>query len=1562
LVGTLAWLVWQFYLKQRIHFANLSVNQYSRYSHVPPTPYFENDAEVLNGLTGWENLDDFTTFESMSELTGRLDKIVQRPDRDLLVLYVSAHGISLDRGGEPEAYLLCNDFNAADGITKDGGGLPITDFLKQVKDCKAGVKIIILDAGHLSTEPRLGVIVNEFPALLEKAVKKIDDKDLWVLSANSMYESSHVSHARRQSIFNYFVVRGLTGDADGDGNNKVDLAELASFVGRGVRTWMESHYPKPETQTPKILWGGGDIERKDDIVARMRAVVLPIQRTKPTVAAEDAQKTEPTTPKASDPGKPKTESAVDAAPRDRGGLLGRLTRPSGVGLLSLAGGAAPEQPAAGPAAPAKAPGDAPPAASDSSVETAKSAPESKKADVGKAEPESKKAPPAAEPKAAAPTPDAADKTSSPDKAPQQGAVKKEKEDDKAARTKIDKWSSVRSRWGQRDALMRPVDSAGWTPIDFAPLHWRRFESEILDSEARYPDRDKKVEGGQILPADFDRERKKFLETNERREQSGRIHEALKTRNRAIYRAIDLVAWHARASWAQQEQLGEYEDIVKLLSDLAKLERSLAVAVRGPDDDEGTDAEDLESLESHRNAVANRLMAIENRLNEQASQAVQLVARDANTHGVARIIEDLLSIPLENTDLRISLLKALEQTGKVPEESKGEKNVAEAQILEEVFSPQKDSERREPWSRAIEQAILETMLADLAKSDASQELLKVIPQSNEGREGEPQQIRRLSLKLAQYYRELRLRIDKASESTPRAERERRLFPLALTADRPTKNPILDRHWLAPPKRGFEFDFNKVPDPLVLDPASEGTEIKGTLAAKGGFTGKVKLSLAFDSNKLKIDDISASDSRTVERNTSRNISFDSDHPSITLRYRVSLLDLPPRATTGLTLTAEATANSGQRETLPINFQSPTPDDINLVISPAASGEYLASEADLAGNLPTISGVAGATQSTPGAVTLSTFAGHVTSFLFKLKHDSGRKRTVSVDLLGVSGTDDRMQLERLRKLAKTNPEKLLEPQRAVKKLASFEKMELDAVEAGALIPFKKEGTPPADGKPASAASPAKDESKEPPPSIVDGLVLIVRDRAKPELGPWVTWIDVAPWVPWQYINPTVEYDGQKKLTVKLGLFDQARPLDGRGIKVALEESKEIRKADIIGPGTELNEKVNYKSQLEARVDRASNKQAEVRLNVDGYPRAFVYKISLDSSRPWGLDDREKYLTGIRIVQPSGGDYFKPPDDELDVRIEVMAPESSFREVRQTQPDRVELGIDKIGDGTIEPLATGYTDRNHEITVESIDANGRVSINTVVKELEFHSPSPELNKHAKLYARLILEDGRTAKDSVEVIFDDLPPNLKVLGDSERVVERGKTVLFEVSANDENGNGQELSGVKSVKFAVDKFDDKTREAAESVPLNPKTGRYELNHDIAPDFKIGPHKLYFWAIDNVELESDAQIVTLEVTSPPPAPGNKPGVAKKGKIEGIVDSEGKPVPNINVQMVEGSGNAASAKTVAVSDANGRFVIRDLEPGIYGLQAEGTYRNGRRKAPLISVPVKAAATANAKLSLQ
>ena len=97
-------------------------------------------------------------------LGDRLSGIVTG-SRDTLILYISAHGVSDD--GEP--YLLCSDFlfrrqNVA-------GRYPLAKLFNQVQRCPAKLKLLILDAGGIEYDPRLGMVVNEFPRLVDAQLR-----------------------------------------------------------------------------------------------------------------------------------------------------------------------------------------------------------------------------------------------------------------------------------------------------------------------------------------------------------------------------------------------------------------------------------------------------------------------------------------------------------------------------------------------------------------------------------------------------------------------------------------------------------------------------------------------------------------------------------------------------------------------------------------------------------------------------------------------------------------------------------------------------------------------------------------------------------------------------------------------------------------------------------------------------------------------------------------------------------------------------------------------------------------------------------------------------------------------------------------------------------------------------------------------------------------------------------------------------------------------------------------------------------------------------------------------
>ncbi len=189
----------------------------------------------------------------MPKLSDRLAELQIR-DRDTFILYVAAHGVSFN----DRAYLMCGNFDLA---KPDDGLYPVDQLLSEFIEGlpSAATKLLILDAGQLDHDPRLGIVVNDFPRLLEEQVKQTNDASLWVLCSHSAGQKSHLSRARGGSVFGTFVAEGLRGKADLNNNDVVDTLELDRFVSDNVSAWVAQFTDDEASQNPRLWWGG---ERK----------------------------------------------------------------------------------------------------------------------------------------------------------------------------------------------------------------------------------------------------------------------------------------------------------------------------------------------------------------------------------------------------------------------------------------------------------------------------------------------------------------------------------------------------------------------------------------------------------------------------------------------------------------------------------------------------------------------------------------------------------------------------------------------------------------------------------------------------------------------------------------------------------------------------------------------------------------------------------------------------------------------------------------------------------------------------------------------------------------------------------------------------------------------------------------------------------------------------------------------------------------------------------------------------------------------------------------------------
>lgn len=199
---------------------------------------------------------------ALTELRETLDQLPIR-SQDVLLVYVSAHGVVID----DEAYLLCRDY---DPRQPDAGRIPVSQLLDLLEDGAASTVLLMLETGQHPTDSRLGFIANTFPTRLEQALADSGTQKISLLVANRAWQPSLVSATDRQSLFGFFVQRGMNGAADLDQDGLLRLQEFSQYVIRQVSAAARSA-GLPHPQTPRLI--------RPTAPATADPILLPMQPT-----------------------------------------------------------------------------------------------------------------------------------------------------------------------------------------------------------------------------------------------------------------------------------------------------------------------------------------------------------------------------------------------------------------------------------------------------------------------------------------------------------------------------------------------------------------------------------------------------------------------------------------------------------------------------------------------------------------------------------------------------------------------------------------------------------------------------------------------------------------------------------------------------------------------------------------------------------------------------------------------------------------------------------------------------------------------------------------------------------------------------------------------------------------------------------------------------------------------------------------------------------------------------------------------------------------------------------
>lgn len=234
----------------------------------PLRPQFSLQPKAVNGRRG-----DIRELLDLRRLRNTLTEMSD-DESDVLMVYLATR----TRVDDGEAFL---ELNIRQEFMNSGESR-LDEFLGVISRSDAPVKLLIIDVGRFEADPSKGMILNEFPHLLERAVARTNDPRLWVLCSNRSLEHSHVSRALERSVFGWFVVRGLQGAADFNHDRNIDLDELTRYVSKQVSEFVQQTTGGTQTQVPSLLWGGGTLTPQVQL-----PVLLPVDKTQKLASSTD---------------------------------------------------------------------------------------------------------------------------------------------------------------------------------------------------------------------------------------------------------------------------------------------------------------------------------------------------------------------------------------------------------------------------------------------------------------------------------------------------------------------------------------------------------------------------------------------------------------------------------------------------------------------------------------------------------------------------------------------------------------------------------------------------------------------------------------------------------------------------------------------------------------------------------------------------------------------------------------------------------------------------------------------------------------------------------------------------------------------------------------------------------------------------------------------------------------------------------------------------------------------------------------------------------------------------
>ena len=638
-----------------------------------------------------------------------------------------------------------------------------------------------------------------------------------------------------------------------------------------------------------------------------------------------------------------------------------------------------------------------------------------------------------------------------------------------------------------------------------------------------------------------------------------------------------------------------------------------------------------------------------------------------------------------------------------------------------------------------------------------------------------------------------------------------------------------------------------------------------------------------------------------------------------------------------------NSGERRTLNfrIRRKSAAAGRTKLIVKAVTETTHVRHEVEVL--LPSLESIgfglaagSGAWSRTVDGIVLHPWPNRTTQYEFQLTNRGGADRVVDVEFIAPERRIADSLPVGLRTAATSEVLAQVGPAQSLVKIDDL-KLPADGRPVTLAAPQPKEpmtAPPPAEERNRAETTVGKTAAagEKPETSIRHGMLLVVRRRDTGET--LLRRIDFRPERPRRYVRPKVGYDvASERIVVDVVPRDRAA-VPPEGIDVTCEFPEPLAR----GTEAQLQGRIqppDYQARLYVEAPASESRVQTLYLTIDGYPRAFVYRVPCG---PPAVDLPEAAdVLEARITAPAEGTMLKAPLDSIPVQLQIDAPVGAFDNDR----DVVEVGIDRDRDRDFaaEPTLRLRSDRQADVFLKDFGRNGIVTLRTEVRDFRVAVPAGGLqNARVNLAARVQTASQTAWSRPVELGLDGAAPQLsRIELRPDRIVPIGAALEVEAYSVD-----AEMSGTAQVEIgfdlgAVGKFS----EAAPPVKADGKTApRWTAKLPTAP-LAPGPVTLLLRATDRVGNVGEYVKVRLTAISP----GEAAAMAAAGaRVTGTVRYGDAPLPKVRITLVRADLKEQAA---AESDEKGFFALEGVPAGAYRLTARGLARNRPRtfEQPLV-----------------